>query len=304
MKVKNIVFSGVMGAILMGATGANAAINVASQGYVDAKVGAVSTNITENYMNKTDTQAALDAKADKATTLAGYGITDAYTKTETDGLVGTKVSQADYDAHLTAQDAIDDKQTEDISKNTAALAILNGDAETTGSVKNEIKVLSDLLGNTTGDVTGLTTQVGANTAAINKLNAEAATIGSVANSIAEALKDYSTTEQVDAKDAATLQSAKDYADGLAGNYDAAGSAAAAKSEAIEYTDTKLNDYTKTSELDADFVTEDEMTTFKSAEIKKTIFFLFIPGLLTSAVLKKSVCISYFPATYSSGSPSF
>ncbi len=253
MKVKNIVFSGVMGAILMGATGANAAINVASQGYVDSKVGAVSTAVTDlstsvsnTYQTKADAttaaadvQTALDGKADKATTLAGYGITDAYTKTETDGLVGVKVSQADYDAHLTAQAAIDAKQTEDISKNTAALAILNGDAETTGSVKNEIKVLSDLLGETAGDVSGLTTQVGANTAAINKLNAEAATIGSVANSIAEALKDYSTTEQVDAKDATTLQSAN------------------------QYTDTKLGDYTKTSELDAGFVTEAEMTTFKS-----------------------------------------
>ena len=53
MKVKNIMFSGVMAAIL-GATGANAAINVASQGYVDSKVGAVETNITNNYLSKTD----------------------------------------------------------------------------------------------------------------------------------------------------------------------------------------------------------------------------------------------------------
>lgn len=53
MKVKNIVFSGVMAAIL-GATGANAAVTVASQGYVDSKVGAVETNITNNYLTKGD----------------------------------------------------------------------------------------------------------------------------------------------------------------------------------------------------------------------------------------------------------
>ena len=53
MKVKNIVFSGVMAAIL-GATGANAAVTVASQGYVDSKVGAVETNITNNYLTKED----------------------------------------------------------------------------------------------------------------------------------------------------------------------------------------------------------------------------------------------------------
>ena len=53
MKVKNIVFSGVMAAIL-GATSANAAVTVASQGYVDSRVDAVETNITNNYLTKED----------------------------------------------------------------------------------------------------------------------------------------------------------------------------------------------------------------------------------------------------------
>lgn len=125
MKVKNIVFSGVMAAIL-GATGANAALTVASQGYVDSKVGAVETNITNNYLTKEDagnTYATTEyvtenvtnilgnetaglvadvtanteaiaglqsSKADSATSLAGYGITDAYTKTEVDQKYATK----------------------------------------------------------------------------------------------------------------------------------------------------------------------------------------------------------------------
>ena len=272
MKVKNIVFSGVMGAILMGATGASAAISVASQGYVDSKVGAVSssvTNLETSVSNTYQTKEAAEAAA-----------------TATTNALANKVETSVYDAHLTAQQAIDEKQTEDISKNAAAIATLNGDENVTGSVKNEIKVLSDLLGNTTGDVSGLTTQVGANKTAIEKLNAEAATVGSVANSIAEALKSYSTTEQVDEKDATVLQSAKDYADGLAGNYETAGAAAsaladaktyaegqatAAQSAAKDYTDAevgkvdaKLADYTKTSDLDAGFVTETEMTTFKTS----------------------------------------
>ena len=46
MKVKNIAFSGFMAAILMGATGANAALNVASTDYVDAKTGAVATTVS------------------------------------------------------------------------------------------------------------------------------------------------------------------------------------------------------------------------------------------------------------------
>ena len=46
MKVKNIAFSGFMAAILMGATGANATLNVASTDYVDAKTNAVATSVS------------------------------------------------------------------------------------------------------------------------------------------------------------------------------------------------------------------------------------------------------------------
>lgn len=46
----------------------------------------------------TAAQAALDTKADKATTLAGYGITDAYTKAQADTLLADKADKADvYD---------------------------------------------------------------------------------------------------------------------------------------------------------------------------------------------------------------
>ena len=43
---------------------------------------------------KTETDDLLNAKADKATTIAGYGIQDAYTKTETDGLLNEKANVA------------------------------------------------------------------------------------------------------------------------------------------------------------------------------------------------------------------
>ena len=43
---------------------------------------------------KTETDGLLAAKADKATTLAGYGIQDAYTKTEVDGKVDVKADKA------------------------------------------------------------------------------------------------------------------------------------------------------------------------------------------------------------------
>ena len=119
MKVKNIVFSGVMAAIL-GATGANAAVTVASQGYVDSKVGAVETDITNNYLTKgdarntylTETQVTqqitkvvgtsengvlADVAANK-TAIAGLetskaNAADVYTKTKADELLATKADK-------------------------------------------------------------------------------------------------------------------------------------------------------------------------------------------------------------------
>ena len=49
----------------------------------DGLSGAIST-ATENMVTDTELTSALDKKADKATTLAGYGITDAYTTAEID----------------------------------------------------------------------------------------------------------------------------------------------------------------------------------------------------------------------------
>ena len=44
---------------------------------------------------KAELQGKIDAKADKATSLAGYGIEDAYTKGEVDGKLATKADKAD-----------------------------------------------------------------------------------------------------------------------------------------------------------------------------------------------------------------
>lgn len=59
--------------------------------------------------HETAVNAALDGKADKATTLEGYGITDAYTKTELDAKfttitdnLNTKITAADVDTKITA----------------------------------------------------------------------------------------------------------------------------------------------------------------------------------------------------------
>lgn len=52
------------------------------------------TSIPEEYVTETELNNELQDKADKATTLFGYGISDAYTKTETDGKYATKTELA------------------------------------------------------------------------------------------------------------------------------------------------------------------------------------------------------------------
>lgn len=80
---------------------------VAANGYDDS---AIKADIKTNTDNIADLTTAVNGKADKATTLAGYGITDAYTKTEVDtaianaghlkrSIVTTLPDVADSDEH-------------------------------------------------------------------------------------------------------------------------------------------------------------------------------------------------------------
>ena len=75
--------------------------NVAANGYDDTDVKNSIGNLTTL---KTTEKGSLvgavnelsDGKADKSTTIAGYGITDAYTKTEVDSAIGTAVANAEH----------------------------------------------------------------------------------------------------------------------------------------------------------------------------------------------------------------
>lgn len=144
---------------------------------VDAKVTALSTRIdnlgklaAKDEVAEADLAAALktkiDGKADKATTLAGYGIEDAYTKTGAEGMVDGKIEAlalgtmskekasdytktADLETALAgkydaagAAKAVDDKlpaMNAAISANTEAITTLNGAASVEGSVAKKIQ---------------------------------------------------------------------------------------------------------------------------------------------------------------------
>ena len=144
---------------------------------VDAKVAALSTRVdnlgklaAKDEVAEADLAAALktkiDGKADKATTLAGYGIEDAYTKTGAEGMVDGKIEAlalgtmskekasdytktADLETALAgkydaagAAKAVDDKlpaMNAAISANTDAITTLNGAASVEGSVAKKIQ---------------------------------------------------------------------------------------------------------------------------------------------------------------------
>lgn len=64
----------------------NDSVSALLKGKADTSTTLAGYGITNAY-TKTEVDAKVNVKADSSTTLAGYGITNAYTKTETDGLI-------------------------------------------------------------------------------------------------------------------------------------------------------------------------------------------------------------------------
>lgn len=163
-----------------------------AQGYADAKDEAIAAAKKAGDDAQADVDAletVVSGKADKATTLAGYGIGDAYTKTEVD------------EAIEAAESALETR----VKANEDAIGVLNGTGE--GSVAktvddaindfatkvsddgtvNTIKELIDYAAEHGEDFTELVGEVDANTKAIATLNGNASTAGSVDKKIADAI---------------------------------------------------------------------------------------------------------------------
>lgn len=156
--------------VMLGIVAANSAdASIASKGYVDAQVGAkVSTSDFETFKgtNTTAIEAAKKAGTDASAALETY-------KTSNDAAVGKKADTETVNAELAKkQDKL--VSTDNVVINADNTITLKGIATDTG--------LADLQ-NTVGE----------HTTALGTLNGGADTTGSVANSIANALKDYTTT---------------------------------------------------------------------------------------------------------------
>lgn len=191
----------------------------------------------------TDTTVA--GKADKATTLAGYGIADAYTKEATDTAIASAIAKADH-LKRAIVDVLPTVDKADV--NTIYMVPVDDHYdEYILVVAGEVKKF-EKIGDSKVDLSGYATKdevTTAKQAAIDAAAADAKTKADAAQAaaIAEAQKkaDAAQAAAIAAaveKDTATLTSAKEYADGLAANYEKAGAAAKALEDAKTYTNTQ------------------------------------------------------------------
>lgn len=166
----------------------------------------------ENYTNQkiadlTKTGGAIDqlqtkvsqletGKADKATTLAGYGITDSYTKAEADTAINTAVANAD---HLKREIVDTLPNVEDADEHTIYMVKkISGSGEQQYDEYMLINDSFEKIGDSSINLTGYATEEYVNT-----------TVGNLNESI---------TTRIEQSAESTLSDAKSYADSLADNY--------------------------------------------------------------------------------------
>ncbi|MBM6686916.1 hypothetical protein H9X90_04885 [Faecalicatena contorta] len=166
--------------------------------------------------NKSDIDTLKSGKADKSTTLAGYGIGDAYTKAQTDSAIQTAVANAD---HLKREIVSVLPEVEEADEHTIYMVGTGAGSE--NSVYEEYMLVNggfEKIGSSEVDLTNyaLKSYVDSakseaiNTAGINADSKISTKVGDIGGSTVKQYVDQAETDAVN--------TAKSYADGLAGNY--------------------------------------------------------------------------------------
>lgn len=149
-------------------------------GLQDALDGKANTVHTHTTAQVDGLDAALTGKADKATTLAGYGITDAYTTTQTDSKIAEAIAAAD---HLKREIVEALPNVGDADENTIYMVPQGGSIEdpgTSASHYNEYMLINgafELIGSSQVDLSGYATE----TFVTNAINALDVADAAVAN---------------------------------------------------------------------------------------------------------------------------
>lgn len=156
-------------------------------GLSDALAGKANATHTHAIADVTGLQTALNGKADKATTLAGYGIGDAYTKNETDTAITTAVANA---GHLKRD--IVAKLPEASSADDHTIYMVSTGAESGNQKYEEFMFINgafEKIGDSAVDLTGYATEDFTNKAVANAINAldvaDAAVAGQYVSAVSE-----------------------------------------------------------------------------------------------------------------------
>lgn len=122
-------------------------------------------DINATYEKKTDTVASLAKKADKSTTLSGYGITDAYTKIEIDTKLDTKANSSYVSGQFSTINKSIDTINNNISENSERIDTLRSDINNeVNSITTRLATNEDTIAKNTADIANINKQISDNQA--------------------------------------------------------------------------------------------------------------------------------------------
>lgn len=120
-------------------------------------------DINATYEKKADAVASLAKKADKSTTLSGYGITDAYTKTEIDTKLDTKANSSYVSGQFSTISKSIDTINNNISENSERIDTLHGDTNTKiASITTKLSADENTIAKNTADIANINKQISDN----------------------------------------------------------------------------------------------------------------------------------------------
>lgn len=177
--------------------------------------------------NKNDIATLKSGKADKSTTLAGYGIGDAYTKVQTDSAIQTAVANAD---HLKREIVQSLPEVEEADEHTIYM-VGTGDGSEDSAYEEYMLINGgfEKIGTSEVDLTNYATKSYVDTAKSEAIATAGTNADSkIATKVGE-IGGITVKQYVDQAESDAIASANSYADGLASNYATAAQGAKADS---------------------------------------------------------------------------
>lgn len=166
--------------------------------------------------NSDNITALQSGKADKSTTLAGYGITDAYTSEQTDSAIATAVANAD---HLKREIVESLPEIESADENT--IYMVGTGAGTEDSVYEEYMLINggfEKIGSSEVDLTNYALKTYVDQAKAEAISTSGTnTDAKIATKVGE-IGDGTVKDYVDQAESDAITASNSYADGLAANY--------------------------------------------------------------------------------------